>query len=201
LFIRYKIDFFGDDFRVQDKRILRKKFLAARAALAPDEVEEKSRKIMGVLFSLEELLKAQAVMFYVDARNEVKTKDAITWALNAGKRVAVPKVTGVRRLAAVEIKSLEELSPGCFGILEPVRDDGISPAEIDLVIVPGVAFDKSGYRLGYGAGYYDNFLPLLRPEVKKVAVAFEMQVVDRIPAERHDVRMDMIITENCIYRF
>jgi 5-formyltetrahydrofolate cyclo-ligase len=111
----------------------------------------------------------------------------------------VPKIKKGYGLLAIEIKSLDELSPGTFGILEPAGEKGISPEEIDLVVVPGVAFDKRGNRMGYGAGYYDSFLPKLRPEVKKVAVAFEIQVTDSLPAEEHDVKMDLIITENTIY--
>lgn len=181
------------------KKELRRIFLKTRSELAAEDIIEKSAKIMSRLFSLSEFRGAKTIMFYVDAGNEVKTRDGLTKALSEGKRVVVPKVKKGYGLLAIEIKSLDELSPGTFGILEPAGEKGISPEEIDLVVVPGVAFDKRGNRMGYGAGYYDSFLPKLRPEVKKVAVAFEMQVTDSLPAEEHDVKMDLIITENTIY--
>lgn len=181
------------------KKELRRIFLKTRSELAAEDIIEKSAKIMSRLFSLSEFRGAKTIMFYVDAGNEVKTRDGITKALSEWKRVVVPKVKKGYGLLAIEIKSLDELSPGTFGILEPAGEKGISPEEIDLVVVPGVAFDKRGNRMGYGAGYYDSFLPKLRPEVKKVAIAFEMQVTDSLPAEEHDVKMDLIITENTIY--
>ncbi|MDK2877872.1 MAG: 5-formyltetrahydrofolate cyclo-ligase [Thermoanaerobacteraceae bacterium] len=181
------------------KKELRRIFLKTRSELAAEDIIEKSAKIMSRLFSLSEFRGAKTIMFYVDAGNEVKTRDGITKALSEWKRVVVPKVKKGYGLLAIEIKSLDELSPGTFGILEPAGEKGISPEEIDLVVVPGVAFDKKGNRMGYGAGYYDSFLPKLRPEVKKVAIAFEMQVTDSLPAEEHDVKMDLIITENTIY--
>lgn len=181
------------------KKELRRIFLKTRSELAAEDIIEKSAKIMSRLFSLSEFRGAKTIMFYVDAGNEVKTRDGITKALSEWKRVVVPKVKKGYGLLAIEIKSLDELSPGTFGILEPAGEKGISPEEIDLVVVPGVAFDKKGNRMGYGAGYYDSFLPKLRPEVKKVAVAFEIQVTDSLPAEEHDVKMDLIITENTIY--
>src|SRR5690606_25232452 len=98
-------------------------------------------------------------------------------------------------------QSLEELSPGTFGVMEPPEKEEIVLKDIDVVVVPGVAFDRNGYRIGYGAGYYDNFLPKLKSDAKNIAVAFEMQLRDLIPVESHDVKMDMIITEQGIYTF
>lgn len=91
--------------------------------------------------------------------------------------------------------------PSTFGVLEPPEKEEIVLAEIDVVVVPGVAFDRNGYRMGYGGGYYDNFLPKLRPDTKKIAVAFNMQIRDLVPIELHDVKMDMIITEQKVYTF
>ncbi|TYP54196.1 5-formyltetrahydrofolate cyclo-ligase [Thermosediminibacter litoriperuensis] len=184
-----------------DKKKLRRIFLDKRLSLSREDVKNMSEKIISTLFALEEFKKSGIVMFYVDARNEVETREAIERALSMGKRVAVPKTIKGQRLLAVEIKGTGELVPGTFGILEPEKDDGLDPEVIDLVVVPGVAFDRRGYRLGYGAGYYDGFLPRLRPEVKKIALAFELQLTEYIPAEKHDIRMDAIVTEKGIYRF
>jgi len=184
---------------VRDKKEIRKIILQKRGQLSQGEMEKNSKKIMDRLFSLKEFQNAEVVMFYVDAKNEVQTRRAITKALENGKRVVVPKTLKGHGLEAVEIKSLDELKPGVFGIMEPEQKVGINPQEIDFVVVPGVAFDKSCARIGYGAGYYDHFLPKLKPEAKKVAVAFDMKVLDEIDSDPHDVKMDMVITENHIY--
>lgn len=184
-----------------DKKIFRRRFLESRLTLSLKDVKTMSEKIISSLFSLQEFKKAVTVMFYADARNEVQTREAIKLALAMGKRVVLPKVKKDRGLLAVEIKDISDLKPGTFGILEPESDDGLEPEVIDLVVVPGVAFDRQGHRLGYGAGYYDGFLPKLRPGVKKIALAFELQVAESIPVEEHDVKMDTLITEKCVYRF
>ncbi|MDN5332410.1 MAG: 5-formyltetrahydrofolate cyclo-ligase [Tepidanaerobacteraceae bacterium] len=183
------------------KKKLRYDYLEKRLSLSEKEVMEKSEKIMSHLFELEDFKKAGLVMFYVDCRNEVMTKDAIERALAMGKRVAVPKTVKGEGLLAIEIKSTGELACGTFGILEPVSDNIVNPLDIDLVLVPGIAFDRRGYRLGYGAGYYDMFLTKLREGVKKIGLAFEAQLADCIPAEAHDVRMDAVLTEKGMYVF
>ena len=184
---------------MEDKRNLRKKIIEQRLSLLQKEVEQKSDTIMSTLFSTDYYKKAKVVMFYVDMRNEVMTKKAIIKALSEGKRVVVPRVKKGYGLLAMEIKSLDELKPGTFGVLEPPEMEEVILEEIDLVVVPGVVFDKKGYRIGYGGGYYDRFLPKLRKDAKKIAVAFEMQMVDFIPAESHDIKMDAIITEKRLY--
>jgi len=184
---------------MSDKKKIRKIILEKRGQLSQEEIQKNSKKIMDKVFSLKEFINAKIVMFYVDAKNEVQTREAITKALAMGKRVVVPKTLKGHGLEAVEIKSLDELKPGVFGIMEPEQKVGIDPQEIDFVVVPGVAFDKNCARIGYGAGYYDHFLPKLRPEVKKVAVAFDIQVLDKIDSEPHDVKMDLVITENQVF--
>lgn len=184
-----------------DKQIVRNKGIEARLALPPHSVREKSEKIMERLFSLDDFIGASTVMFYIDMRNEVETKSAVERAFDMGKRVIVPKVKKGYGLLAIEIHSLKELEPGTFGVLEPVKNEEIPLEDIDLVVVPGVAFNEMGFRLGYGGGYYDNFLPKLRKDAKKVAVAFDMQLVEDLPTEPHDVRMDMIVTETKLHKF
>jgi len=185
--------------RMNEKTELRKQIIEKRSRLLPEEVEQKSEKIISILFATDSFRRAKVVMFYVDMRNEVITKKAIVETLTQGKRVVVPRVKKGYGLLAIEIKSLEELQLGTFGVLEPPERDEICLEEIDLVVVPGVAFDKRGYRIGYGGGYYDNFLPKLKTDTPKIAVAFEMQIVAQLPAEPHDVKVDAIITEKGIY--
>lgn len=184
---------------MEDKRSLRKRIIEERLQLLSDEVWQKSAQIMSTLFSINDYKQAKVVMFYVDMRNEVLTKEAIIKALAERKRVVVPRVKKGYGLLAIEIKSLDELEPGTFGVMEPPEREEIFLDDIDVVVVPGVVFDKNGYRIGYGGGYYDNFLPKLRADAKKVAVAFQMQIRDAVPAEAHDVKMDMIITEKRVY--
>lgn len=182
-----------------DKIKIRKEMISNRLKLANDQVLTKSEKIMSKLFSLEDFKRAKTVMFYVDMRNEVMTKEYITKAINMDKSVVVPKVKGDRKLSPIEIQSLDDLAPGVFGVLEPTKNEEIDIKKIDFVVVPGVAFDKERHRLGYGGGYYDNFLPKLRKDVKKVAVCYEMQIIDRVPTEPHDIKVDMILTEENTY--
>jgi len=123
-----------------------------------------------------------------------------------GKLVAIPKVeksgpSGQRMLEAyVMEESGKGLIKGFMGIPEPDASvlKRLDPVEIDLVVVPGIAFDYARCRIGYGAGYYDRFLPRLRPDCPKVGLAYEMQVVEKIPASCHDIRMDLVITERRI---
>ncbi len=183
-----------------NKKYLRKTYLDIRSGLSENEVEKKSEIIIRSLFLLDEFKNAHKVMFYVDTGKEVRTRQAIKMALNMGKRVAVPKVIDCDMIA-VEIDSLSRLKPGKFGIYEPMQNHEMPAKEIDLVVVPGVAFDNMGFRLGYGGGYYDRFLSGLRPNATKAAVAYEIQLVDKLPAEDHDIRVDIIVTEKAVYRF
>ncbi len=186
---------------LKSKKELREEAMTKRLGLSAEEVKHKSHKIMSTFFSLDYYKKAKAIMFYVDMRNEVVTKEAIVKALSDAKKVAVPKVKKGNGLLAIEITNLNELTPGTFGVLEPKEKEEFILQDIDIVVVPGVVFDRKGQRIGYGAGYYDNFLPKLRPDTKKIAIAFEMQLKDSIPTEPHDIKMDMIITEEGIYSF
>ncbi|MBC7325946.1 MAG: 5-formyltetrahydrofolate cyclo-ligase, partial [Moorella sp. (in: Bacteria)] len=119
--------------------------------------------------------------------------------LAGGKRVAVPLcIREGRRLIASEVFAFPgDLEPGTWGILEPKKENlrPLAPDLIDLVIVPGVAFDRAGNRLGYGAGYYDRFLATLRPGARCIAVGFAEQIVPDVYAEPHDRRVDMIVTD------
>jgi 5-formyltetrahydrofolate cyclo-ligase len=182
-----------------NKNKLRKKFREIRSSISEEEAEEKSRIIIETLFSLDEFRNARNVLFYVDTRNEVKTRNAITRALDMRKRVAVPKVLD-HGMIAVVICSLSELRPGRFGIYEPLHCVEMQAKQIELVVVPGVAFDKRGFRLGYGGGYYDRFLPCLCAKTVKAALAYEIQLTDKIPADEQDIKVDIIITEKAVYR-
>jgi len=181
------------------KTELRKTILARRDALSLADRLDKSGLIAERLEDIPEYVAATTVMFYVEFRSEVVTLPMLDAALKAGKRVVVPKVDkAAHRLDLYEIKDpAHELETGYMGIPEPVPALArkAKPEDIDLVILPGVGFDTSCGRLGYGGGYYDRLIETLRPDVSLVALAFEAQLVDEVPCDPHDRRVGKVITE------
>lgn len=180
------------------KQEIRDRINSIRKNLSQKDIEEKSRKIIDNLIRLEEYLNASTIMPYVSLNTEVDTKEFIKSELIKGKRsIVIPFVEG-ENIQVSYFKDFSELREGEFGVLEPMkkkRYDG----KIDLVIVPGVAFDLQGSRIGFGKGYYDRFLCRSKDSLK-VALAFEEQIVDSIPNEFHDHPVDMIITEKRVIR-
>ena len=175
------------------KKELRKKVLGARDKLSPRQRAAKSREIEERLFSLPEFKSAGTVMFFASFRSEVDTGPMIRRALMFGKRVVLPKVEGTE-LALHEITDFDnDVAPGAWGIPEPIESRPVMLEELDLVIVPGAAFDERGNRLGYGAGFYDKLLPAFRKMT--VALAFEVQIVPNVPADIHDVPIKKIVTD------
>ena len=185
---------------------LRERKKKERASMSLEEAADKSRRIAEALFSLPEFKQAKTVAFYVnkDEAREVRTQEMILDALRTGKRVVVPFVTG-DGMEFSEISGPSDLSPGAFGVPEP-RPEIRRPVplrEIDLIIVPGVAFDTGGGRIGYGKGFYDRFLRRLlseRPDARVVGLAFEMQIVDRIERKPSDIPVHILVTEERVVR-
>ncbi len=162
---------------------------------------EKSRKsgiIKNKLFNEEEFKKAEIVMFYVSLKDEVSTLSMIDEALKAGKRVCVPVILKEgRRLIAGEIKDRRcDLEKQHFGIYQPAagKVKEVPLCDIDLVVVPGIAFDKNNVRLGRGHGYYDRFLCALPKKTKAIGLAFDFQVVENLPKDSHDIPVWKTIT-------
>lgn len=161
-----------------------------------------SRTIWQRFLALPEYAAADTVMLYVDARSEVRTRPFLPEVIATGKRVVVP-YCAEGDLVLFRLENEEQLAPGYHGILEPklelraLANHRVEPGELDLVMVPGVAFDRRGGRLGYGKGYYDRLLR--RAGGGAVAVAFECQIVAEIPMLQYDVFMDKVITEKTIY--
>ena len=183
------------------KEEIRKRILSLRDSQTEEEMRSKSELIQKRLFNLPEFKKAKTIMFYVATRSEVRTEQMIKVALKQGERVVVP-ISDVknRKLILSELKDFDELEPGTFNILEPKKEfiRRVSPEEIDLVITPGIAFDKDGDRIGYGMGFYDNFLSSLKKRIPVVGLAYELQMVDDIPVNDKDVTVDKIVTEERI---
>jgi len=190
------------DFKEQKNRI-REKAHANRTQ--QDNKDELSQKICGTFMALPEFASARTVLFYLDVRSEVRTRHALPAALQSDKRIVVPYCVE-NELELFLLENMDELAVGMYKILEPrkeLRDlpgKRIAPDELDLIMVPGVAFDRRGARMGHGFGYYDRLLQHARAETPLVALAFECQLFEEIPTQAHDVFMDKIITEQATYR-
>ena len=187
-----------------DKKALRKKIIALRDMLSPAEINEKSALIAEKLYSLPAYTQAEKIMFFLDFGSEVSTRSMVEETVKRGKVALVPKaLPKTRELIPSQILDWDsELAPGAYNIPEP-RDDALRPCkpeDIDLLIVPGVAFDSKGNRLGYGGGYYDRFFPMLKPGVLLVALVFDLQIQPEIPVDEWDRRVDMVITEKRIIK-
>ena len=167
--------------------------------------DEVSRVICETFSSLPEYASSRTVMFYVDVRTEVRTRDYLATALTHGKKLVVPWCHASGQLELFWLTSMDDLAVGMYKILEPklelrnLTKRQVSVAELDLVMVPGVAFTRDGARMGHGKGYYDKLLEHARPDAPLVALAFECQLFPEIPTQAHDVFMDKIITEQSIY--
>lgn len=190
------------DFQIRKKEIREQAHLNRKNQ--PDK-EAVSHVIVEKFLDLPEYSGALTVMFYVDVRTEVKTREFLPLALLHGKKIVVPYCRPDGHLELFWLESMDELSVGMYKILEPKAElrelpsKKVSPEELDLVMVPGVAFDRTGARMGHGFGYYDKLLehtPLTTP---LVALAFECQLFDEIPTASHDIFMDKVITEAATY--
>ena len=192
--------------RPADLQGLKREFRArARACRRQQEdTDQLSRQICAKLAALPEYARAATVMFYVDARCEVRTRQFLPTARGEGKRVVVPYCVG-DRLELFRLESIDELAAGAWRIPEPKlelrsrADRKVDLSELDLIVVPGVAFDAQGGRIGQGKGYYDRLLHLVRPDATLVALAFECQLFPTVPMGPHDVYMDKVITERAVY--
>ncbi len=185
------------------KSKLKPEIFEKRKALSKEEVSLRSERIKERLYSLGEFKKAKNIMIYVSFNNEADTMGIIGESLkNKEKAVLVPYVNKDKLLQISKINSFDDLEPKTFGILEPKEGKirKFDAEKLDLVIVPGIAFDRRGHRIGYGKGHYDRFLENLPKQVKKIALAFDFQLIEKIPEEKHDVAMDIIITEKEIIK-
>ena len=185
-----------------NKEEIRRKILKERLSLSSEDIRDKSHQVFLNLAETVEYRNSQNIMFYVATRSEVQTEEMIKMSIKMGKNVFVPIILPeCLNLAPSKIFDFDiELEKGKKGILEPKKEYyRLFPSEnIDLIIVPGVVFDLRGNRIGRGFGYYDNFLRKIRTSTKVIALAFEMQIVKKIPVDKNDIPVDKIITESRI---
>ncbi|MEM9643518.1 MAG: 5-formyltetrahydrofolate cyclo-ligase [Planctomycetota bacterium] len=183
----------------QRKNEIRKAAHAARKAQT--DKESVSERITDQVVAMPSYVSAQCVMWYVDVRDEARTRHALPAAIESGKKIVIPFcVDG--ELELFHLESMDELELGMYKILEPktsLRDvvtKRVDVKELDLILVPGVGFDDRGGRTGHGKGYYDKLLENARENTPLVALAFECQMFDEIPMQDHDIFMDHVVTED-----
>jgi len=186
------------------KNAMRRDALARRDAMPVTERAADDARIARNFLELGEYCDAGTILLYASFRSEAATLELINRALAGGKRVAVPRVFRAgRMLRFYRIDSPDALRPGYMGIPEPEADftREIDPCDAGMMVMPGAAFDRTGNRIGYGGGYYDKVLAALcEPGPLLVALARESQIVEAVPAEPHDRRVDMIVTGSEIIR-
>lgn len=186
----------------QQKQQLRQAAFARRDA--QQDREALSRDIFERLFGLAEYRRARTVMLYIGVRSEVQTRPHVPDILASGRRVVVPYCQGAE-LELFALHDLEELELCRFGLWEPPpsrRGEAarrVDARELDLIAVPGLAFDRRGARLGHGKAYYDRLLQRVRPDAVRVGLAFECQLFASVPMGSRDVFMDYVITEREVY--
>ncbi len=182
----------------EEKKRLRKAMKAERLALAKDDWQGRSARIVENVLALEKFQRARVVHAFIpdEHRNEVNLIPLLEWIISNQKKLLVPVVEG-SELISVELTSFQHLEKNSFGVREPVmRVPSSLESKIDLVLVPLLAVDSKGNRLGYGKGYYDRFFKRLNSQAFKLGVAFEFQVLNHVPATESDVRLDAVMTES-----
>lgn len=190
---------------METKAEIRKRILELRRNLTEEDIVSKSDAILQNVLKTPEYEEAYNILLYADYNHEVMTRGIFESALLHKKRVYFPKTDILTNtMEFYQITSIKQLAKGNMGILEP-REDMRSRyifniKEDTLIILPGVAFDTFGYRIGYGKGFYDRYL-INKRRLSTMALAFSCQIVEEIPKEEHDIKMDKIVTEEIIYSF
>jgi 5-formyltetrahydrofolate cyclo-ligase len=176
------------------KSSIRNRIILKLKTQKEDDRKRKSSVIKGKLFRSKVFKKAKTVMFYLSFGGEVYTEKMIRGAFNLGKKVVVPICKKNRIIKACVLSYDAKLQKGPYGILEPADKESVRPQDLDLVIVPGVAFDMNGRRLGRGKGYYDRFLKRLPEYIPTVGLGFDFQLLPVVPATTNDINVKRVIS-------
>ncbi|MDE6918077.1 MAG: 5-formyltetrahydrofolate cyclo-ligase [Lachnospiraceae bacterium] len=190
---------------METKAEIRKRILEVRKGLTDREVRSKSEAIVQKVIKTPEYREAGNVLLYADYCREVMTRGIFEDALLHRKKIYFPRVDKARNtMLFFQVISVRQLVRGYMDILEPREDNHMcyefQPKEDTLAILPGVVFDTAGYRIGYGKGFYDRFLADKR-QISTMALAYSCQIIDEIPRDAHDIKMDKVVTEEIIYSF
>lgn len=180
-----------------EKSVIRRQKKRARDQMLPEQVSRLSEQICAQVTASAEFAQASCIFAYFPLGNEADVRPVVREAWRRGKRVAFPKVFG-EAMAFFEIRDFSQLHPGTFGVMEP---EETFPAEWEdgLMLVPGVAFDRRGSRMGFGRGYYDRYLAA-HPGCIRMGIAYELQVADEIPVEQTDIPLDILVTETGVHK-
>ena len=184
-----------------DKNIVRKEVLHTRNNMSNELRKLKDKLIYDLFINSDLYKKAKDIFIYVSFGSEVSTHEIINKAISDKKNIYVPKTNiNKKEIIAVKINNFAELNVDNYGILEPISVDKEKIAsDFDTIVMPGVAFDKEGNRIGYGGGYYDKYLEKNIFKAKKIALAYEEQILEKIETDYHDIKVDFIInTEKII---
>lgn len=174
-----------------DKKALRALISEKKRAMTLEQIQTASDRLARLLYETELYQKAAVIYGYLPYNQEVRTVPILKRALADGKKVAVPKVYG-DQMRFIYLTDLSRVAPGYAGIPEPVDDEPVAEVPDALVLMPGLAFDREGNRMGYGGGYYDRLLAS-EPEHPTVALCYEFQMVTSIPCQSHDVPVDLVL--------
>lgn len=194
----------GDSYPMETKEQIRKRIIQDRNQMPSEDVAKKSSMIAQKVLKTPEYEEAHNILLYADYRHEVMTREIFDDAVLRKKKVYFPKSNADCTMDFYQVVSVKQLESGYKGIKEPVADERYlyqhNRKEDTLIIVPGVAFDMNGYRVGYGKGFYDRFLQDKR-QMTVMGLCFSSQIVEEIPHDQYDIRMDKIVTEEIIYSF
>lgn len=181
-----------------DKKIIRKSVLKLRRNIKDEERGVWDKSIFDLLVNSKIYKDAQSIFIYVSCKDEVDTKEIIDYSLKNDKAIYVPKINiEDKTMKAIRIHSLNELYVNKYGILEPnIVDKNYIDSDFDLIVLPGIAFDKVGNRIGYGGGYYDKYISQIEDLSNRISLAYDFQVVKSIESETHDIKVNGIITNN-----
>lgn len=174
-----------------DKQALRKMIREKKRAMTEAQIEEASARLAQLLYSSPLYRQATTIYGYLPYNQEVRTVPMLEQALAEGKRVAVPKVYG-DEMRFLYIDDLSRVEKGYAGIPEPVDDEPVAKDSTALVLMPGLAFDKAGHRIGYGGGFYDKFLSA-EPDHPTLALCYGFQMLDELPTEEFDIPVDCVL--------
>jgi 5-formyltetrahydrofolate cyclo-ligase len=179
---------------MEEKSILRKRFLKERQEMTPKEVTERSLRIQGYVLASMAFSQSSVIALYQSIRNEVQTDLLFEEGLRRGKTLLYPKVDPKKqRINFRCVTARDQLAPGAFGILEPISDSVDEAPSVELIVIPCLGVDRLGNRLGYGGGYYDRWLKWKNPF--RLGLVYSFQRVDRLPAEEGDFSLNAVVTE------
>ncbi len=174
-----------------DKKELRRAIMQRKRAMTQEEIQEKSAELASRFLASDAYRNARTLYGYMPYNQEVRTIPILEQALRDGKKVAVPKVYG-DEMRFIYVTDLSVMEKSSFGIPEPVADGPVGDDPHALVLMPGLAFDSQGHRIGYGGGFYDKFLQQ-EPEHPTVALCYDFQMLPRLNTEEHDIPVDSVI--------